>query len=274
MKFAKWLTGFAIVFAFSNLLSAQTAPNLENGFKPYGSYDGSSIDTVNLQNGNLMLHLPAYPEEPQRGKMNLNHIFYLTAKNWVHRCPPAPCVPTLQLAGINFQPTWGAYARRTVNIDSTSGQTVYSAANYSIVTSDGATHQVYPVPGTADGSGQYTQYRSIDGVPFNMQLSNPDQVSGLLNTVVITNRSGTQHLGTFSGGKCTARPKSPFMSSDSATAMIDNYPLENGQTCSEGSGLNQMTDSNGNNIIPSGIDTVGRIASPLTQLQTTNDPTG
>jgi len=62
MKFAKLLQLFVIICAFNNLLSAQSAPNLENGFKPYGSYDGSSIDTVNLQNGNLMLHLPAYPE--------------------------------------------------------------------------------------------------------------------------------------------------------------------------------------------------------------------
>ncbi len=51
---------------------AQTALDLENGFKPYGSYDGSKLDTVNLMNGNLMLHAPLVPVSPQRGSINVD----------------------------------------------------------------------------------------------------------------------------------------------------------------------------------------------------------
>ena len=45
-------------FIFSLAGFSQTPPNLENGFKPFGSYDGTKFDTVNVMNGNLMVHIP------------------------------------------------------------------------------------------------------------------------------------------------------------------------------------------------------------------------
>src|SRR5579871_6321933 len=189
MRFAKWLPLFAIVFGLNNFLLAQSAPNLENGFKPYGSYDGSNMDTINLQNGNLMLHLPVYPEAPQRGKMDLNYLLYVTSKNWVKGCTPS-CAWTLLGANPDLQHSWEVTSRRTVNIDSTSGQTIYTAANYSIVTGDGGNHQLYAIPGSTDASGQVTKYQSIDGTGYHMELSNPDATSGLLNNAVISDRHG------------------------------------------------------------------------------------
>src|SRR5258708_29337388 len=63
---------FAIILAGipSLLLLAQSPPNLENGFKPYGSYDGGRIDTVNLMNGNLILHIRAPFHYGQRGTLD------------------------------------------------------------------------------------------------------------------------------------------------------------------------------------------------------------
>ena len=79
-ELAKLLQSFIIIFAFSNLLSAQTAPDLENGFKHYGSYDSSHLDTVNLQNGNLMLHAPLLPNYPQRGKLRFANVWPSTPR--------------------------------------------------------------------------------------------------------------------------------------------------------------------------------------------------
>lgn len=47
---------------------AQNDPSLDTGLKPYGSYHGGDLDSVNLTNGNLTLHIPlaAYP---QRGSL-------------------------------------------------------------------------------------------------------------------------------------------------------------------------------------------------------------
>src|SRR5205807_1174674 len=61
---------------------AQTQPNLENGFKPYGSYDGGSLDTVNTMNGNPMLHAPLLPDYPQRGEITPHYNLYVTSKSW------------------------------------------------------------------------------------------------------------------------------------------------------------------------------------------------
>jgi hypothetical protein len=36
-------------------LSAQEQPDLGAGFKPFGSYDVNDIDSVNLENGNLIV---------------------------------------------------------------------------------------------------------------------------------------------------------------------------------------------------------------------------
>jgi hypothetical protein len=46
---------------------SQDPPNLENGYKSYGSYDGTNLDTVNLLNGNLTVHIPLPFYYPQRG---------------------------------------------------------------------------------------------------------------------------------------------------------------------------------------------------------------
>lgn len=58
----------AVAFFFLGVFAvSQSDPDVENGFKAYGSYDGSSIDSVNLMNGNLMLHIPMPFTYPQRG---------------------------------------------------------------------------------------------------------------------------------------------------------------------------------------------------------------
>jgi hypothetical protein len=75
------LVAFLVIFCHWAVI-AQTAPNLENGWKPYGSYDGTHLDTVNLMNGNLMLHAPLIPDTPQRGSLKYSNILYATSKDW------------------------------------------------------------------------------------------------------------------------------------------------------------------------------------------------
>src|SRR5256885_658771 len=86
MKTARLAVVVALVVMGSASLTAQTAPDLENGFKNFGSYDGSHLDTVNLMNGNLMLHAPLLPGYPQRGKFSLHDILSFSAKTWQVVC--------------------------------------------------------------------------------------------------------------------------------------------------------------------------------------------
>ena len=81
MKLAKLAAIFAIILNTSCLLLAQSQPNTENGVKSFGSYTGSDIDTVNLQNGNVMLHIPLF-SYPQRGGLGLGYSVQLNSKNW------------------------------------------------------------------------------------------------------------------------------------------------------------------------------------------------
>ena len=88
MKLAKlWMLSI-VIFVLSSMLFAQTPLNLENGFKPYGSYEGSNMDTVNLLNGNLMLHAPLIPGAPQRGSLQISTNLYVTSQDWQVVCKP------------------------------------------------------------------------------------------------------------------------------------------------------------------------------------------
>ncbi len=69
--------GFALVRGI-----AQTNPNLETGFKPYGSYDDSDFDSVNLATGNLTVHIPLF-EYPQRGNLDEQVYLVYNAKGWI-----------------------------------------------------------------------------------------------------------------------------------------------------------------------------------------------
>src|SRR5258708_2939811 len=80
------VTLFAIVLVATVSLLAQQSPNLENGFKHWGSYDGGGIDTIGTLNGNQMLHAPLTSDYPQRGGLTLGDILYNTSKTWQMQC--------------------------------------------------------------------------------------------------------------------------------------------------------------------------------------------
>src|SRR5579884_752486 len=86
MKLRRVAFVLSLLFAAFHSMAGQTSPNLENGWKPYGSYDSSHLDTVNLMNGNLMLHAPIIPDIPQRGELKLSGTLYASAKNWQVSC--------------------------------------------------------------------------------------------------------------------------------------------------------------------------------------------
>lgn len=66
---------------------AQTPANIENGFKPYGSYDSTNLDTINVMNGNLMLHVPMPWTYPQLGSdINPHNLLTVTSKTWHEQC--------------------------------------------------------------------------------------------------------------------------------------------------------------------------------------------
>ena len=260
MKLAKLLQLFAIIFVFSNLLLAQAAPNLENGFKNYGSYDGSRLDTVNVMNGNLMLHIPVLPAFAQRGEFAPQYSLYVTSKSWQIRCKSDTNSSTGQICwwdsnnpGVMLINAEGLLARRTLvkTFDGT-GQTVYAMQQYSVTGPDASVHQLAPVPGQPlDAYSDPTVFESLDTSGYHLTISNPD-INGVMNDVTVTDRKGIQYQGTFSTytnfrncfhpGQLTGPPVGGGFS-----PLIDGSPAGDG-FCPQAAYSQQATDPNGNQM--------------------------
>jgi RHS repeat-associated protein len=287
MKVIKLLPLCIIIVGFSNLLLAQAAPNFENGWKPYGSYDGSHLDTVNLMNGNLMLHLPLLPGIPQRGSLALDHTAYLSSKDWQVACMQEDtssgegCWWTKGGSGIGIVRSFDLAIHRTVTKTGTgTGTVTFSAGGYTIVTADGASHKLYGVPGTEDASGEATKYESTDLTGYHLELSEAD-INGLLDTFTLTDRHGNFYQGTFPGltAACEHIQGNRLPAPGHFRPLVDDSPL-GVTTCSAVALPSLVVDSNGNQITLSpgitgnlnggvgyiypspGTDTLGRVTPP------------
>ena len=247
------------------LATAQTQPNLENGFKHYGSYDFHGVDTVNTMNGNLMLHTSLLPDYPQRGKLAPHYNLYVTSKTWQVRCVPTPDGPEFCFwasggIGVTEQTSLGVTLHRTYDkFASGTGAMTYGALAYSLSSADGATHQLYPVPGTADAQGEATRFETMDTSGYHLEMSVPD-MNGVLSTFTVTDRQGNQYAGMFADaftpGSC-GRPQTNNIASPSPyLPMIDDAPLGE-QYCSQFAVSQRVTDSHGNQIGFTGSSTPG-----------------
>src|SRR6266700_40560 len=68
---------------FSIHAAAQEGFDVQKGLTPYGSYKGGDLDSVNMINGNLTLHVPLI-SLPQRGKsLNLSYGIYNNDKQFI-----------------------------------------------------------------------------------------------------------------------------------------------------------------------------------------------
>lgn len=245
------------LLVFTNQASAQSEPNLENGFKPYGTYSGSNIDSVNLENGNLLLHIPMPFTYPQRGKAQPSYFLGVTSKQWSKTCAGSQCwwfpafsmqdqspSPAARGTGVGFDTTADLAVLRTHHqkIDTVdSGLDEFSESVTQLNTADGATHQ-------AVGVGSYV---TTDATGFLIVESNPD-ANGINQTVTIRDRSGNVY-------SASAWQKLNCKES----TQPDNSDPQNPGTitttdCTEVAHVTAVTDSNGNTITFGGQDTLGR----------------
>ena len=136
-----------MMLAATTLAVAQTQPNLENGFKHYGTYDFHGVDSVNTMNGNLMLHAPLLPGYPQRGGLHPQDILYLSSKGWQVKCIPASsgtgqtCFWAAGGTSAAFEYSYGLRIHRTIDqFGDGFGTVTFEAYGYTILEPDGATH--------------------------------------------------------------------------------------------------------------------------------------
>jgi RHS repeat-associated protein len=261
---------------------AQTQPNLENGFKPYGSHDGSNLDSVNLMAGNWMLHGQLFPEILQRGALGAEYMLYSSSKNWQAGCiaSSSPTGRTCYWAGggtgVFLQRSNALTVHRTVVL---SNDATYQALGYTVISPDGATHQLYGLPNTADANGDPSVYESIDTTGYHVVVSNPD-TNRVPTTVIVMDRQGRLYSGAWGGyQQCSQPPRNRLPSPGGHAPIIDDAPIGD-RYCSQTLHMALITDANGNQMsynVPSGsqqgMDTLGR-NQPLEGGAVTSDYSG
>jgi RHS repeat-associated protein len=210
MKFAKLTLIFSLFCLYQISIFAQTQPNLENGFKPYGTYGGSDIDSINLSNGNLIVHIPMPFTFPQRGgKLSPKMVVRMSSKAWAVSTFLAPnngghsnywnlgFGPSAHIAeigtGVGLDSTLDLSLHRYYEIESgpTSG---YHVGGYYITTWDGGTHQLHaPSNAPADSLGTAMSFDAIDQSDYHVDLSTPDPDTGIPTSGVIIDREGNRY---------------------------------------------------------------------------------
>ena len=245
-----WLSLAAMIVLCTLSSYAQNDPNLEAGIKPYGSYQGTDIDTVNVMNGNVIVRIPFPANYPQRGALNDDLTLQFHAKGW-HLIPLTGSTnddwaPDRSLMGSadNLHPIHTRFISQTT----VSGQTFDSILTQGLTTKDGTTHPLLDV------SGDGTSLETTDGSGWHIKLSNPDQY-GVPQSGVIVDRAGTQYTvseydpvlgqcGDASSGGFSVPPTSP----QPIRGLGGNIPNGTIFNCQYAGFVSETTDSNGNSI--------------------------
>lgn len=182
---ARLLFAVLVLCAASAYCQNNDDPTMDVGFKPYGSYHGGDIDSVNLSNGFLNLHIPLV-EYPQRGALNYSaQIIYNNHRGW-------SVIPDC-INENTCHPVW-AWKGGGVTLDTdspdffTAGPGPYVKSSKFIVytgtTADGASHQMAITPaGSAesiDGSGLW-QNGSVFGASGGIARNKSGMVNDGIN---------------------------------------------------------------------------------------------
>lgn len=72
---------FLIAVMGSTAGFSQVDPSIEQGIHPFGSYDVSKVDTVNIQNGGVNVKIPLF-SYPERGKFGASVYLRMSSKQW------------------------------------------------------------------------------------------------------------------------------------------------------------------------------------------------
>jgi RHS repeat-associated protein len=192
-----FLVCLSILWFSWQVASAQEQPDL-NGFKPYGAYDGSGIDSVNLQTGNLIIHIPVPVFYPQRGS-NLNLKWLLTANSMNWSCVTFSTTCRWQLgatksvesigSGIGLDHSLDMAVHRVRHLSSTDED----VGSYFIRTSDGNSHQL------VDTAGNRRSFDAIDTSGWHVELSGADSFGNATTGLAIDRQGNRYRLNTFFG---------------------------------------------------------------------------
>jgi RHS repeat-associated protein len=196
-----------LLSCFPSPLLAQSPPDIAQGLTPYGSYMGGKLDSVNLNNGNVTLHIPLVSYPQRGGKLDLSFFIRYNNKGWhIYRS-----TPTAQ----GYWEFSGGVPQVVSNVDTHVNTTVLTGTlygsnneqkyyfNYStILTPDGGSHEIVGTE-TIDATGMSmngTTAIDRNGIQYNLLASTAYNGTGTVtdpngNEITIGTSGWTDTLG-------------------------------------------------------------------------------
>jgi hypothetical protein len=110
----------SLFFMAAVFASAQDLAGIEQGIKPYGSYEGGDIDFVSMVNGSLQVRIPlvSLPQRGGRVKVDYTLLYQNPYYTYTDNCandPDPSCIPTSYVYHLTYgqpyslqNPAWGA----------------------------------------------------------------------------------------------------------------------------------------------------------------------
>ena len=254
--------------SFAILATAQTQPNLETGYKPYGSHDVTSIDSINTMNGDLQVHIGLPFNYPQRGdRLTLPVYLHANSKGWHANSYSYPCAGSCSALGwgnppggiqLITSPTMAINRVWQSDAAYTGGAISSDHFGYNIVTRDGASHTLSGDPATVDSTGEPWTFDASDTSGLHLQLIGPG-TGGVPSSATVTDRNGNQYQFGPWGGRCRTNANAGAEGAMPPThGGFNNYGQDTITTCNQRAVALSVTDSNGNVINFGSLDTLGR----------------
>ena len=185
------------ILALSPRISAQTTPNLETGYTLFGSFHGSDVDQVNLNNGKLELRIPLLSYPQRGGKLHLGFSIHYSSPVYTEtkNCYPIGpgntnvCADIWDWSGpplVDVVPDFGMYVGGSV-INWGGAQLVTTT----VTSFDGAVHDMGNLDNTFNQTNGYrpSLWEATDGSKIKLQEF-PDR------SMTITDSDGTKYSGT------------------------------------------------------------------------------
>src|ERR1700677_709214 len=181
----------------SGWLVAQDPDDIQQGIKAYGTYLGGDIDSVSMTNQNLTLHIPLV-SYPQRGNLDFGYYLVYNKMNYLPHtmCFAGTCYDELWLwpnafyGGALMPIENHAFASKETYVQVVGTELGFDS--YSLIESDGASHQLAYINSTlaetVDGTGYQTGPNGVlDGNGHApLEDSNGNQVSSASGSSVDT----------------------------------------------------------------------------------------
>jgi RHS repeat-associated protein len=178
-------------------LVAQDPDDIQQGIKAYGTYLGGDIDSVSMTNQNLTLHIPLV-SYPQRGNLDFGYYLVYNKMNYLPHtmCFAGTCYDELWLwpnafyGGALMPIENHAFASKETYVQVVGTELGFDS--YSLIESDGASHQLAYINSTlaetVDGTGYQTGPNGVlDGNGHApLEDSNGNQVSSASGSSVDT----------------------------------------------------------------------------------------